>query len=92
MDMILNILQKGDAKRAELRILTNLPDRQLRKIISEMPEVGSSHKRGYFLIKTETDLNDSLCDLKSKAKSLFKRAEKQYNHFGKEFQPELIFK
>jgi len=88
------ILSKGDTKRADLLSqLEGISDRQMRKLISEeMPEIGSCHRRGYFIIKTQQDLNDSTSDLKSKAKSIFKRAEQQHNHFGLEFQPKLLFK
>lgn len=91
-DLIKSILQSGDTKKDILLGRTGLTDRKLRKLISEMPEVGSCHHRGYFLIKSQTDLNDSLRDLKSKAKSLFKRAELQHTNFGMSFQPEMIFK
>jgi len=89
------ILSKGDTKRDNLlfQLKGGISDRQMRKLISEeMPEIGSCHRRGYFIIKTQADLNDSTSDLKSKAKSIFKRAEQQHNHFGLEFQPKLLFK
>jgi len=67
-------------------------NRKMRIELSKMPDVGSCHRRGYFLIKTESDLHDSISDLRSRAKSIFKRADKQYTNFGLKFQPELIFK
>jgi len=85
-------LERGDAKRKDLLSKLDMTDRQMRKLISEMPDIGSCHKRGYFLIKSEQDLKDSITDLRSKAKSIFKRADKQYTKFGLKFQPELIFK
>lgn len=85
-------LESGDMKRKDLLLkLNGISDRQMRKLIAdEMPEIGSSHKRGYFLIKTQSDLNDSMTDLKSKAKSIFKRAELQHSKYGAKFQPELL--
>lgn len=88
---IIDRLKQGDTKRAELVKLLNIPDRQLRLLVADMPEVGSSHKRGYFLIQTEQDLSDSIKDLRSKARSIFIRAEKQHANFGVKFQPELLF-
>lgn len=90
---IKSILQQGDIKRSDLLSrLTGISDRTMRMIISEMPEIGSCHRRGYFLIRTEADLKDSTSDLRSKAKSIFKRAEQQHTNFGMKFQPELLFK
>lgn len=94
-EQITNILLKGDTTRDNLlfQLKGGVSDRQMRKIIAEeMPQVGSCHRRGYFLIRTEADLKDSISDLRSKAKSIFKRAEQQHTNFGMKFQPELLFK
>lgn len=92
-EQITNILLNGDTKRSDLLTRLDISDRQMRKLIAEeMPQVGSCHRRGYFLIRSQQDLTDSTSDLRSKAKSIFKRATSQHEHFGVKFQPELLFK
>ncbi len=94
--LILSILTR-DTKRADLlKALQDkgykITDSGMRKIVSEIPEIGSSCYRGYFIIRTEKDLSDAMTELKSKATALFKRADTRYKRFGKELQPEMLFR
>jgi hypothetical protein len=56
----------------------------MRNIIAEMTKtylIGSSHQKGYFIIRNEADFNEAIADLKSKGKSIFERANNLFKLF-----------
>jgi len=75
-----------------------ITDRAMRKEVELMVKegflIGSSHSRGYFIVKDESDLNTAMKDYKSKVKGILSRAGFLYKNFykTKNLEPELLFK
>lgn len=102
-ELIFNFLKKaGPVKRDSLLMYLHehghkITDREMRKIIEYMVvkenyPIGSSHKRGYFIVNTANDLDCALADLKSKGKAIFNRANSLYkNYYGREIKQTEIF-
>jgi hypothetical protein len=68
-----------------------ITDRQMRKTIEEMIikdgcRIGSHNSKGYFIIKSENELDEALKDLRTKAKSLFNRASKLVTNCDRIFE------
>jgi len=106
--VLTNILQKRDLHKIPLMDAFNRTsdnfhyndERVFRGMIENLVNqgalFGSNSKRGYFLIRTEDDLDDAMQDLGTRAKKAFKRAKELYRSFYKDKnhdpQIEILFK
>jgi len=71
---VIKVLSQGDTKRDNLlfQLKGGISDRQMRKLIAdEMPEVGSSHKRGYKYMTTYYSHQQKIIDEDKKKCGLF---------------------
>lgn len=98
---IFYIISKQDIKRKNLREQLNnqISDRALRKLIEIMINdgylIGTSTRRGYFLIKSEKDYEEAMLGLKKQGQSIFRRANKIHQNFYKklgQLEYEFVFK
>jgi len=77
-ETILEILNDREAvPRKELvGLISGIPERAVRKCIEELRDegspIGSSPKRGYFLIRTEEDWDEAVREFGARAKACFR--------------------
>jgi len=106
--VLTRILEQGDLHKVPLMIAFNKKSEHfhynderifrfmIQQLVNQGALFGSNSKRGYFLIKSEDDLEDAMDDLRTRAKSAHKRATQLYRYFynDKDHDPqiEILFK
>ena len=96
-DRIMSVLNEGnDIKKYPLLRRIDVPDtqeRKLRKLIADLvfegEKIGSTSKRGYYIIITDEDLEQALDKLRDQMKTLAMRAYALVKNFKGKEDPQI---
>lgn len=97
IQMIVNLIPYGKdnaVRRKELRRITNLPDRQIRKLIEEAKNRGqliaASPAGGYYRIESADEANDYFAMERAKARSIFRNLSTLQENIRKTFPDNVL--